>query len=111
MGILTKQHIKLKNIEFTKYAQYDKAIKINFVQKGKRKEYYSYFYSDLIIYDGFVDYPKTLLNNISIETKNNIQWTITKSKLLSCDKNHYKLIIEYFKEKNIKPIVNTTDFH
>ncbi|HSH52530.1 MAG TPA: LPD29 domain-containing protein, partial [Bacteroidales bacterium] len=75
-GFLTPSHLIFNDIEYTAYAQYDDAIKLIFKMKGKKGLYQNYYYKDLLVYDGWVDIPETLL--YKIEYKN--QFSTKQSK-------------------------------
>jgi hypothetical protein len=103
-GSITKSHITIDKVEPAKYAQYDNAIKITFTPEGKRKQYYNYWYSTLLVYNGWLNLPEEVLYTIE-ETGTGL--TMKKSKYLSCDKKQYDEILEHFEASGIKPIVNT----
>ena len=103
MGGMIESRITFNSVDFTKYAQYDNAVKITFTPQNKRKQYYKYFYSTLLIYNGWVELPKTVLNEI--EQTND--FIITKSKYGSCDNVQYDEILNYFESTGQKPIINT----
>lgn len=71
--------------------------------KGKKGLYQNYYYKDLLVYDGWVDIPETLL--YKIEYKN--QFSTKQSKYGSFDKKQYDEVLDYFLEKDIQPIINT----
>lgn len=101
-GIVTSR-ITFDKVENTKYAQYENAIKLTFTPQGKRSKYYNHFYSTMLVYNGWLDLPETVLHEV--ETRNGM--TITRSKYTSCDKKQYDEILEHFEAEGIKPIVNT----
>ena len=103
-GSMVTNRITFDNVEYTKYAQYDKAVKLIFKPEGKRKLHYSHFYSDILVYDSWLSLPKTVLNTVE-QTGTGV--TITKSKYLSCDKRQYDEILNHFLVSGIKPIINT----
>jgi hypothetical protein len=103
MGGLITSHITIDKVENSKYAQYDNAVKITFKQPRKHGLYYKYFYSDMLVYDGWIDIPKTVLYDI----KEQNGFIVTSGKYSSYDKKAYDAIIDYLLEQNIKPIVNT----
>ena len=102
-GSMITSRITFDSIEYIKYAQYDKAVKLIFKPEGKRKLHYSHFHSDILVYDGWLSLPKTVLN--TVEDKSDV--TITRSKYLSCDKRQYDEILNHFSIAGLKPIVNT----
>jgi len=102
-GSIVNKQITLDSVEDTKYAQYDHAVKLIFTPKGKRKQYYNYFYSTLLVYDGWLELPEDVLHEVS-ESNGMI---ITKTKYLSCDKKQYDEILEHYETQGLKPLVNT----
>jgi len=102
-GSISERRITIDSIEYTKYAQYEKAVKLIFKPQGKRKLYQSYFHSTLLVYNGWLDLPKEVLNTVE-QTDN---FTITKTKYLSCDKKQYDEILEHFETQGQIPIINT----
>jgi len=102
-GSIIESRITMDSIVYTGYAQYDKAVKLIFTPEKKRKKYSNYFYGTMLVYDGWLDLPKTVLNDI---TENN-DFTITSSKFLSCDNVQYDEIIKHFETEGKLPIVNT----
>lgn len=102
-GSIVTQRITLDKVEYTKYAQYDNAVKITFTPEGKRKLYYNFQHSTILVYNGWLELPVTVLN--TVESRNGM--TITKSKYGSCDKKQYDEILIHFEEQGIKSIVNT----
>lgn len=102
-GGFTVQHVTFKSMEIGKYAQYDNAVKLVFIPERKRKLYYNWYYSDMVVVDGWVNIPETLLYDVN-ETAD----FITKhSKFLSCDRTMYTVVEEYLNKQGIIPIVNT----
>jgi hypothetical protein len=102
-GSIVTSRITLDKVEYSKYAQYDNAVKLTFTPEKKRKLYYKYYYSTLLVYNGWLNLPETVLHDV--ETSNGM--IITKTKCLSCDKKQYDLILEYFVNQGVKPIINT----
>ena len=102
-GSIVTSRVVFDSVEYTKYAQYDKAVKLIFKPEGKRKLHYNYFYSDILVYDDWLSLPKTVLN--TVENKSDV--TITRSKYLSCDKRQYDEILNHFAVSGLKPIINT----
>lgn len=103
MGGMTTQRITFDSIEYTKYAQYDNAVKITFTPQGKRNKYYNYWYSTILVYDGWLELPENVLNDVEV----NNSFVVRKSKYTSCDKQQYDEILNYFESKGIRPVVNT----
>lgn len=103
LGMLNVSHGKFKSFKCCSYAQYDDAVKLIYRPKNKRSDYYSYFYKEVLIFDGYVTFPTELL--YEIKHGNGV---ITKHSLfLSFDKKQYDIILDYFNSKGIKPIINT----
>lgn len=102
-GSIVDQQITLDSVEYTKYAQYDKSVKLTFTPKGKRKKYYNFFHSTLLVYNGWLELPKDVLHSVE-ETSD---FTITKTKFLSCDKGQYDAIMEHYEVQGLKPVINT----
>jgi hypothetical protein len=103
-GSIINSKITLDKVDYTKYAQYNNAVKLTYTPQGKRKQYYNYWYRDILVYNGWLDLPEEVLNTIE-QTGSGI--TLTKSIYMSCDKKQYDEILEYFAAGGIKPIVNT----
>jgi hypothetical protein len=102
-GSITTNRMTFESVENTKYAQYDNNVKITYTPQGKRTKYYNNFHSTLLVYNGWLELPKTVLHEVEI--KNDM--TITKTKYGSCDKQQYDEILNYFESQGIKPIINT----
>ena len=102
-GSIVTSRITMDKIEYTKYAQYDKAVKLIFKPEGKRKLHYNYFYSNILVYNGWLSLPTEVLNTV----ENKSDMTITRSKYLSCDKRQYDEILNHFAVSGLKPIINT----
>jgi len=102
-GSIAENRITLDKINYTKYAQYDNAVKITYTPQGKRKQYYNHFYSTLLVYSGWLELPETVLHDV--ESRNGM--TISTTKYLSCDKKQYDDILNHFGSQGIKPVVNT----
>lgn len=89
----------------TTYAQYDNAVKLVFRPERKRNDYYIHLYRDVLIFDGWVEIPENLLWE---DVKSNTPGcSIHRTKFLSCDKSQYNVILEYFKNNGIEPLINT----
>jgi hypothetical protein len=101
-GIVTSRII-FDKVEYTKYAQYDNAVKLTFTPERKRKQYYNYFHSTLLVYNSWQELPEEVLHEV--EERNGMR--ITKTKYGSCDKKQYDEILQHFEAQGIKPIVNT----
>lgn len=94
-----------KDYTNTTYAQYDNAVKLVFRSERKRNDYYAYLYRDVLIFNDWVEIPENLLWE-DIES-NTPECSVRKARFLSCDKSQYDVILEYFKDNGIKPIINT----
>lgn len=103
-GGLNVMHGKFKSATVGKYAQYDNAVKLVFRPENKRNDYYKWFHGDVLIYNGWIDVPENLLWEV-VSSGNGV--TIKKTKYLSCDRAMYDEVLNYFKEKDIRPIINT----
>ena len=93
-----------KSFECGKYAQYDNTIKLVYRPQNKRRDYYTWFYREVIIFSGWLEVPEDVLWET---VKENNSVTIRKSRFMSCDHAQYDAILEYFKSNGIKPVVNT----
>lgn len=94
-----------KSYTNTTYAQYDNAVKLVFRPERKRNDYYIHLYRDILIFDGWVEIPENLLWE---DVKSNTPGcSIRRTKFLSCDKSQYNVILEYFKNNGIEPLINT----
>lgn len=102
-GGMTTSKVTIESVENTKYAQYDNAVKITFKPQGKRSLYYKHHYSDMLLYNDWLELPETVLH----EVKQSNGFMITSTKYLSCDKQQYDEIINYFSNQGIMPLVNT----
>lgn len=94
-----------KSYTNTAYAQYDNAVKLVFRPEKKKNDYYIHLYRDVLIFDGWVEIPENLLWE---DVKSNTPGcSIRRTKFLSCDKSQYNVILEYFKNNGIEPLINT----
>lgn len=103
LGSFITQQITFDSFASTKYAQYENAVKLVFKPQNKRKLYYNYFYSDLLIFKGWHELPENVLNNVK-ESKG---FLTISSKYHSCDKQQFDEVLNYFKTEGIEPIINT----
>jgi len=103
-GSIVTSRVVFDSVEYTLYTQYNKAVKLIFKPEGKRKLHYNYFYSDILVYDGWLSLPTEVLNTVE-QTGTGV--TITRSKYLSCDKRQYDEILNHFANSGLKPIINT----
>lgn len=92
-----------KSYENSKYAQHTDAVKMTFKPDNKNKDYYTYLYNDVIIYNGWLDVPQKLFWE-DVKTDSVF---IQRTKYASCDSKQYDVILNYFAEHGIKPIINT----
>ena len=76
---------------------------MTFRPNNKRKDYCTYLYNDVIIYNGWLDVPQELFWE-DVKTDSVF---IQRTKYASCDRKQYDVILNYFTEHGIKPIVNT----
>lgn len=102
-GSIASNKITFESVENTKYAQYDNNVKITYTPQGKRSMYTNNFHSTLLVYNGWLDLPETVLHDV--ENRNGM--TITSTKYLSCDKKQYDEILNHFEIEGLKPIINT----
>lgn len=102
-GSIVTNRIILDKIEYKKYAQYDNAVKITYKPQGKRNLYYSYHYSTMLVYDGWLELPVTVLHDV----KQTEDFVMTSTKYASCDKKQYDEIINHFITEGRIPIINT----
>jgi len=102
-GSVANQMVTLDSVEYTKYAQYDNAVKLTWIPKGKRKQYYNFFYSTLLVYEGWLELPQSVLHEVSESN----DFVITKTKYLSCDKKQYDEILDHYEVQGLKPVINT----
>ena len=92
-----------KSCEDSKYAQHTDTVKMTFRPNNKRKDYCTYLYNDVIIYNGWLDVPQELFWE-DVKTDSVF---IRRTKYASCDRKQYDAILEYFAEQGLKPIINT----
>ena len=102
-GSMVTSRITFDNIEYTKYAQYDKAVKLIFKPERKRSLYSNHFYRDILVYDGWLTLPNEVLNTVE-QTGTGV--TITRTKYLSCDKKQYDEILNYFSANQLSTLIN-----
>ena len=103
-GSIVTSRVTFDRVEYTKYAQYDKAVKVIFKPEKKRSLYSNHFYSTLLIYNGWLTLPEEVLHTVE-QTGTGV--TITRTKYLSCDKKQYDEILNHFAVSGVKPIINT----
>lgn len=102
-GGLSCSKVTIRRVEYSSYAQYEKAVKLIFKPINKRSDYYQWHYRDVMIVDGWIDIPESVLFDIT-ETE---LFVTKKSKFLACDRGQYDAVSEYLKCNGITPIVNT----
>lgn len=105
IGGIIDSKITVESVEYGKYAQYDKAVKLIFKQQAKRGMYYQWYYRDMLVFNGWIDIPESLL--CEEIPSNTAMFTTRKTKFLSCDNAQYDVILDYFEAQGIKPIINT----
>lgn len=103
LGQIGTRHTTVEEVKETEYAQYKDAIELIHKPKGKRQLYSSHYYKDILIYDGWINLPNDLLNNI---TSGN-GFISTQGKYASFDMDQYDLVIDYLQDKGLKPLINT----
>ena len=103
-GSMVTNRIILDEVENKKYAQYDNAVKLTFTPQGKRKLYFNHWYGNILVYNGWLDLPVSVLHTVE---RTGTGTTITRTKYSSCDRQQYDAILSYFAETGIKPLVNT----
>lgn len=103
-GMVTTLKIKLVNIKYTSYAQYNDAVQIIGTPFRKRTVYGFWFYNNknLVIYDGWLNYKESVLYNI---TEHN-GYTTKSSKFSSCDNNSLIAIVKSFNQKPIYTLIH-----
>ena len=85
-GFPAAMQITLKEITNTRYAQYDDAVRLVFVLKGKRKLFQKYFYStSFIICEGWVNVDNS--KSTELVSKDST-CTVTRSKYCSFDSRY-----------------------
>ena len=104
-GNILTSRVTVDSVEYGKYAQYNDAVKLTFKPEKKRNLYYQWYYRDMLVFNGWIEVPESLLwEEISSSTPG-ISARMTR--FLSCDRKQYDVILDYFKSKGIKPIINT----
>lgn len=102
-GKISVGHVSFRSYMFGEYAQYKNAVKMVFRPERKRNDYYKWFYNEVIIVDGWIDFPESLLWDINVSDG----IILKKEKFLSSDRQQYDVILEYLKENNANVLVNT----
>ena len=104
-GNILTSRVTVDSVEYGKYAQYNNAVKLTFKPEKKRNLYYQWYYRDMLVFNGWIEVPESLLwDEISSSTPG-ISARMTR--FLSCDRKQYDVILDYFKSQGIKPIINT----
>ena len=102
-GMVTRKVI-FKSFTPTTYAQYDNAVRLVVRPERKRNDYEMVFHKEVIIYNGWVDYPEDLLWE-QLSSSNGM--SCKRTRFMSCDREQYDVIMDYFAKNGIKPIINT----
>lgn len=102
-GLSTSKGI-FKGYKAGRYAQYNDTVKFIYRPEKKRKDYYLWLYKDFLLYRGWVDYPDDLLWKTIKEDFNS---TMRMTRYMSCDRTQYDVIMEYFRDNGINPVINT----
>lgn len=102
-GMLNVIKVTFRYVEFGKYAQYDDAVKFVVREGNKSRDMYVWLYNDVLIYDGWQDLPEELFWEIEIDGA----VTTRHTRYLSSDRTQYDVVMEYLKDKGIRPLINT----
>lgn len=102
-GMMSVQNVTFHSYEIGNYAQYSNSVKMMFKPHKKRGLYYRWLYNEVLIYDGWLSLPDTVLFDVT----ENDTFRTQKSKWLSFDNKQYDAILKHFGEQGIKPIINT----
>ena len=107
-GSLISPKITVNSVEYGKYAQYDKAVKLTYKPENKRSLYYNWYHSrsPVLVFNGWIDIPESLLWE-EISSDNHNVLSMRKTRFLSCDRKQFDVILDYFNSIGIKPIINT----
>lgn len=103
-GNILTSRVTVDSVEYGKYAQYNDAVKLTFKPEKKRNLYYQWYYRDMLVFNGWIEVPESLLWE-EISSTPGISARMTR--FLSCDRKQYDVILDYFKSQGIKPIINT----
>jgi len=103
-GMVATLKIKLIDIKYKSYAQYEDAVQFVGVPYRKRSVCGFWFYErkNLLIYKGWVDYEKSALYDIQERD----EYTIKKSKFLSCDNAALIAIKQSIKQQPIYTLIH-----
>jgi len=102
-GMVTRK-VVFKSFTPTTYAQYDNAVRLVVRPERKRNDYEMVFHKEVIIYNGWIDYPEDLLWE-QLSSSNGM--SCKRTRFMSCDREQYDVIMDYFAKNGIKPIINT----
>lgn len=105
-GMINVTRGKFVSIEYRSYAQYDDAVRLIFIPAGKRKTYEVWLHGDFVLYDGWLP---VMPDSVMFDIEKTPTATIKKSKYLSCDRQYYRDIIDYYASININPIITRID--
>lgn len=103
-GMITTLKIKLTDIKYSSYAQYNDAVQIIGTPYKKRSVFGFWFYNnkDMVVYDGWLDYDESTLYTI----KESNGCTVRHSKYRSCDNNALVAIVESLKQKPLYTLIH-----
>lgn len=105
-GVITS-HGKFRSATKCQYAQYENNVKLVYAPEKKRGDYYIHLHGNVLIYDGYVDYPEDLLFEVRHENNGLYNVTTKMSRYGSCDYRQLDDIMNYFAAQGIRPIINT----
>lgn len=101
-GGLAVNNVTFDSFEIGNYAQYKNAVKMIFTPRNKRKQFYNWFHSNLIIVDGWIELPDSLF----WDSRETDTLTIRKSKFTSCDYKQFDVTLDYLKHIGANILVN-----
>lgn len=103
-GGLVSSKVVYDSHQSEKYAQYDDAVKVVYKPYRKRGLYRQYFYSRLLVFEGWHNLPESVLFDLDSTDG----WSTKSSKFLSCDLNQFEEVLNYFQDSlDLAPIINT----
>ena len=90
---------------------FEDAVKLIFKPEGKRK-LWSYWIKNknkVVVLDGWHDIPETLLHKVDSHLSSDGKYIVSTSLTLfsSFDPKQYDIVLDYFKSKGIRPLINT----
>ena len=101
------RYITIQNKKITQYAQYKNSLRIEYLEKGKRKTQTQFFHdgNSVLIYDGFIP-------NVPLElTRNQINENMYHLRNAGSGVHEFMLdVFKYYKNNNILPVINTLQF-